>query len=58
MVTPLLTRPVIGNLLSWLWAIDNEADLRRLIVWDRRWYRHRVIVPVSGALTLGTVLPF
>jgi hypothetical protein len=57
LVTPPLTRPPISNLLSWLWAIADEADLRRLIAWERRWYSHRVSIPVSGFLTLAMVLP-
>ena len=51
-----LVRPVIRNLLSWLWAIVDEADLQRLIAWERKWFSHRVSIPLSGALTLGTIL--
>jgi hypothetical protein len=55
--TPLV-RSATRNLLSWLWAIVDEADLRRLSTWEHRWYSHRILVPVSTALTLGLVLWF
>ena len=48
---------VIGDFLSWVWAIADEADLRRIAAWQRRWYNHRLLVPLSGVLTLGIVLP-
>jgi hypothetical protein len=57
MVRNPLFRPAIRNLLSWLWAIVDEADLQRLIAWERKWFSHRVSIPISGALTLGTILP-
>jgi hypothetical protein len=57
LVTIPLYRPAIVSLLSWLWAIVDEEDLRRLIAWDHRWYSHRLMVPLSGTLTLGPVLP-
>jgi hypothetical protein len=48
---------VIKDLLSWVWSIADEADLRRFVAWQRRWYNHRVYIPVSAVLTLGIVLP-
>jgi len=52
-----LYRFAIRNLLAWLGAIVDETDLRRLVAWERRWCDHRVVAPVSGAMTLGIVLP-
>lgn len=57
MVGPPLYRSAIGNLLSWLGTIVDEADLRRLLAWDYRWYSVRVLARASGALTLGVVPP-
>jgi hypothetical protein len=57
-VAPLLYRSIAPNLLSWLWAIVNEGDLRRLIAWERRWYSCWLMAAVSSTLTLGAVLPF
>jgi hypothetical protein len=51
-----LFRFTSGNLLSWLGLIVDAGDLRRLDEWQRRWYSHRVIAPVSGAAALGMVL--
>jgi len=50
-------RFAVRNLLAWLETIVDEADLRRLVACERRWFDHRVMVPASGAMTLGIVLP-
>lgn len=52
-----LYRPAIRNFLSWVWAIADEADLRQLTAWVRRWYSNQVFGPASAVLTLGIVLP-
>jgi hypothetical protein len=57
MVSPPLYRPAIRNLLSWLWTLVDEGEMRRLIAWERRWFSHRVVLPLSIALALGMLLP-
>jgi hypothetical protein len=47
----------IEKLLTWAWSIVDEADLRRFVAWQHKWYNHRVYAPVSAVLTLGMVLP-
>ena len=57
-MAPVLYRPTAHNLLSWLWVIVNEGDLRRLVAWHRGWYNLWLLAAVSATLTLGAVLPF
>jgi hypothetical protein len=57
-MAPLLYERAIPNHLSWLSAIAEEKDLRRVMMWCDRWYKLRVVVPVAVALTLGTVILF
>lgn len=56
-VLPSPYHSVIGDFLSWVRAIAEEADLRRFAAWQRKWYNHRLLVPLSGGLTLAMVLP-
>ena len=51
-----LFRSAIGNFLSWIWAVSDEADLKRLLAWVRRWLSYQVVTPVAGVLALGIVL--
>jgi hypothetical protein len=51
-----LFRSAIGNFLGWIWAVSDEADLKRLLAWVRRWLSNQVITPVAGVLALGIVL--
>ena len=55
---PVIYRPAVPDHLSWARAIVDEADLRRLLTWCRRWYSCKAVAPVAVALTLAALVPF
>jgi signal transduction histidine kinase len=49
-------RTIIDALVSFHRSMADEAGLRRLIAWDRRWYSLRASAPAAGAFTLGMLI--
>jgi hypothetical protein len=45
-------RTVAADSIAWIRTIVEEDDLRRVLAWARRWYSHRLLVPVAAVTAI------
>jgi hypothetical protein len=61
-VLAMVSIPLFGsamrNMISWIWTLVDEGEMRRLSAWEHKWYRPQVYGAISGTLALAVIVPF